>query len=137
LNVLSDLRWESFAPDMFTRYGDAVQFYDYTKAPARNRGNLGNYALTGSITERDSASDVIAKLDDYGSAAVVFDTKRGRDLPAVFLGFPVLDGDANDRRYSDAGIIGLRAKGAAIRDRTGFVRSGITERELAAVIASH
>jgi hypothetical protein len=52
------------------------------------------------------------------SVAVVFDS-----LPAVYMGQPVWNGDETDLRFLDpAGhIIGLKAKGRARKDTTGFV----------------
>jgi hypothetical protein len=55
-------------------------------------------------------------------------------MPDEFMGAPVIDGDANDLRFKDglpqgmrsvnnAGvIIGLKAKGKARKDTSGFVR---------------
>ena len=122
LNSLSDIMYEKIVPDFFMRWGDFVVFYDYTKAPVGTRKVPANYILTGSITERDNAEKIVAKLEDYGSVAVVFDTKRGQALPENYIGLPVFDGDESDRRFNDHGVIGLRAKGAAINDDTGFVR---------------
>ena len=58
------------------------------------------------------------------NVAVVFAVKRGRPLPETFWGRRVIDADLTDLRYLDpAGVVcGLRAKGGAINDRTGFVR---------------
>lgn len=36
-----------------------------------------------------------------GNVAVVFRVKRGRPLPAVWNGYPVIDGDVTDLRYLD------------------------------------
>ena len=56
----------------------------------------------------------------HTSAAVVF----SGELPATWRGYPVIDGDEHDARFTDAGagvIIGLRAKGKARHDSSGFV----------------
>ena len=56
-------------------------------------------------------------VQDYGSAAVVFDTLRDKPLPATYAGIAVVDGDKSDDRTmaSEVGVlIGLRAKGDAI-----------------------
>jgi len=45
-------------------------------------------------------------------------------LPATWRGYPVIDGDEHDARFTDAGagvIIGLKAKGKARHDASGFV----------------
>ena len=114
-NVLADLPWEHFAPALFTLPG--VKFYDYTKYPSSKRGTLPNYRLVGSVHERHSDDDIRGMVNDYGSAAVVFDTLRGKPLPATYTGITVVDGDKSDDRTmaSETGvIIGLRAKGQAI-----------------------
>lgn len=51
--------------------------------------------------------------------AVVF----RKDLPITFLGRKVIDGDSNDLRFLDPSgvIVGLKAKGKAIQDYSGFV----------------
>ena len=97
-----------------------VQFYDYTKLENRIVGQTlpANYHLTFSRAE-----DNDHKLDDvlkHTSAAVVF----SGELPATWRGYPVIDGDEHDARFTDAGpgvIIGLTAKGKARHDASGFV----------------
>ena len=111
----ADLPWESFASELFTIPG--VKFYDYTKYPSHKRGTLPNYRLVGSVHERHSDDDIRGMVNDYGSAAVVFSTLRGKPLPATYTGITVVDGDKSDDRTmaSETGvIIGLRAKGQAI-----------------------
>jgi len=126
LNGTSDLAWEILAPELFKLF-PGVQFYDYTKIPARMRRAAtsdwpSNYRLTFSRSERN---DLHAEetMGQGGTAAVVFDTKRGRPLPASWHGFPVIDGDLSDLRFLDPPgvVVGLRAKGRAKRDKTGFV----------------
>ena len=54
----------------------------------------------------------------------MFDTKKGEPLPTSWKGFPVYDGDDTDVRFLDPKggyVIGLRAKGKAKKDKTGFV----------------
>ena len=114
-NVLADLPWEQFASELFTLPG--VKFYDYTKFPSSKRGTLPIYRLGGSVHERHSDDDIRGMVNDYGSAAVVFDTLRDKPLPATYTGITVVDGDKSDDRTmaSETGvIIGLRAKGQAI-----------------------
>ena len=101
-----------------------VQFYDYTKRP--NRRNLPpNYHLTFSLAE-DNDVDALQALKNSINVAAVFRTKRGHALPKVFMGRPVIDGDLHDYRPFDASgvVVGLRAKGRALHDQSGFVRSG-------------
>jgi hypothetical protein len=79
-----------------------------------------------SANERHADSDLAALAGTYGTnVAVVFDTVRGHALPATYAGVRVVDGDLSDSRWADevGVIVGLRAKGAAIGDRSGFVRA--------------
>ena len=64
--------------------------------------------------------DKLEKVLKYTSAAVVFAGK----LPKTWRGYPVINGDEHDARFTDAGpgvIIGLIAKGKARHDSSGFV----------------
>jgi len=123
LNVLSDLAWERLVPALFVDLA-GVRYYDYTKRTGRVLP--ANYHLTMSANERHADEDLAALAGTYGTnVAVVFDTARGQGLPASFAGVRVVDGDLSDSRWSDevGVIVGLRAKGAAVGDRSGFVRS--------------
>ena len=123
LNAFSDLAWERFlAPAFFSIAG--ARFYDYSKRT--DRVPPANYHLTSSATERTADSGLAELADMYGSnVAVVFDTRRGHALPTTYAGCRVVDGDLSDSRWNDdrGVIVGLRAKGKAIGDRSGFVRS--------------
>jgi hypothetical protein len=126
LNVASDIRWERIAPALFELAG--CRFYDYTKWTADERSAMPNYRRTYSVSERPgSESEALATLDQGGTAAVVLDVPKGALLPTVWLGRPLVDGDASDDRTADpaGSFVGLRAKGAARngRDTTGFVKS--------------
>ena len=120
LNGTSDLDLSGFVE----QFPD-VQFYDYTKSPQRIKryvtGQLPpNYHLTYSLTERDESwTTAQAALADGVNVAVVFDK-----VPAKFMGYDVIDGDAHDLRFLDRQgvIVGLKAKGKAKRDTTGFVK---------------
>ena len=54
--------------------------------------------------------------------AVVFSTKKGKPLPRKFKGYKVVDGDEHDLTFlhPNGVVIGLRAKGKAIGDQSGF-----------------
>ena len=124
LNGTSDLPYERYkvpGTDMnIMEIFPEVQFYDYTKLENRIVGQTlpANYHLTFSRAE-----DNDHKLDDvlkHTSAAVVF----SGELPSKWRGYPVIDGDEHDARFTDAGpgvIIGLTAKGKARHDSSGFV----------------
>lgn len=120
LNGTSDIMYEkSGIMDQFPN----VQFYDYTKVVKRAYGELPpNYHLTLSYSEADEeyAEQVLMAVADTGvNAAVVF---RDR-LPDTFKGFRVIDGDKDDLRFLDPKgvVVGLKAKGKAKQDKSGFV----------------
>lgn len=127
LNGTSDIPWESVKDadglTVFDRFAD-IQFYDYSKSPARVlayvAGKLpANYHLTFSRSETNSA-DVDMILRAGANVAAVFKTAA---LPATYAGTVVVNGDADDLRFLDpAGVyVGLKAKGRAKRDRSGFM----------------
>jgi hypothetical protein len=62
----------------------------------------------------------LAVLAAGGNVAVVF---RSPPLPATWNGYPVVDGDQTDLRFLDGTnvVVGLKAKGTAKNDSTGFV----------------
>ncbi len=125
LNGTSDLAWESikFEGKSVMEHFPAVQFYDYTKSAKRAKRHAAgempsNYHLTFSRSESNQA-EVVEVLNDGGNVAVVF-----RDeLPATYLGKPVINGDESDLRFNDAKgvIVGLKQKGKAKVDASGFV----------------
>jgi 3-hydroxyacyl-CoA dehydrogenase len=45
------------------------------------------------------------------------------DMPSIFKGMKVIDGDKTDMRFLDKSnrVIGLKAKGKARKDTSGFV----------------
>lgn len=111
LNTFSDLPWETIAPWLFTRWGDAVTFYDYTKV--WGRVTPSNYVLTLSATERTQVADILAQTRQGRSVAVVVNVKRGQPIPPVFYArAKMIDGDATDDRTLDRGVVvALRPKG--------------------------
>jgi hypothetical protein len=119
LNGTSDIRWEREAPELFAEFAD-VQFYDYTKIPTRN--NLpANYHLTFSYSGANARYREFyrAAQDNGMNVAVVF----RKFIPETFLGMPVVNGDESDvRPYDPNGVVvGLKAKGKAKKDTSGFV----------------
>ena len=124
LNGTSDLPYERYkirdtGKNIMELFPD-VQFYDYTKLENRIVGQQlpANYHLTFSRAEDNDHK--LAAVLEHTSAAVVF----SGELPATWRGYPVIDGDEHDARFTDAGagvIIGLTAKGKAKHDASGFV----------------
>ena len=99
-----------------------VQFYDYTKIERPWERELPNYHLTFSRAERNGIAVTDAMFKGI-NVAVVFSTRRGQALPETWLGKPVIDGDKHDLRFLDPRgvVVGLRAKGRARKDTSGFV----------------
>ena len=128
LNGTSDLQWIKYP---VTRFGiqfsnvfeafPEVTFYDYTAVINKNNLNIPNYHLT--FSSKESNTDDVNKAIELGmNVAVVFDK-----LPQTYLGREVFDGDSSDLRFIDPKnvIVGLKAKGRAKKDDTGFVKKMI------------
>ena len=121
LNLTSDLPWHQLS--VIIEYPELV-FYDYTKDKKRmlrylDRKLPPNYYLTYSRSEETEDEEIHDLCNKGGNVAVVF-----RDyLPATWQGIEVIDGDINDLRFLDerGKIVGLKAKGLAKKDETGFV----------------
>jgi len=121
LNGTSDIQWELIPVDnyanIFEMFSD-VQFYDYTKIPTRKVSSIKNYHLTWSYSQ---ANDKYARLFEQVpyNKAVVFNG----GLPRMFKGMRVIDGDTTDMRFLDKQnrVVGLKAKGLAKKDTSGFV----------------
>jgi len=120
LNGTSDLSWEKYevadGKNVFQLFPE-VQFYDYTKVLGRKTGDIKNYHLTFSNAD-GNLNDVLAAQKSGLNIAVVFDK-----LPQKYLSWNVVDGDETDLRFLDpkAVIVGLKAKGRARKDTSGFV----------------
>lgn len=121
LNGTSDIAWERVMPQLFATFPH-VQFYDYTKQLRRLGRTPANYDLTLSRSETNH-TECLAWLRDGGRCSAVFSPWRGQPLPAVHEGFPVDDGDTHDLLFLRPlrAWVGLRAKGKARRDQSGFV----------------
>jgi hypothetical protein len=94
-------------------------FYDYTKNYNHVKKYLGtNYKITFSRSEVNEL-DAYRTLKDGGNVAIVFKN----ELPETWHGFKVINGDLTDLRYFDPinVVVGLKAKGDAKKDRSGFV----------------
>lgn len=126
LNGTSDIPFESLklnGKSIMDIFPD-VQFYDYTKSIKRvTKQKLPkNYHLTFSKSETND-KEVLEALQHGVNVAMVFNTKKSEELPSEYMGYKVIDGDKHDLRFLDEKnvIIGLRAKGDAKKDQTGFV----------------
>ena len=120
LNTTSDISWENY--NLFEKF-PMLQFYDYTKIQKRAlkfaKGEYPpNYHLTYSLNE-DNYDRAVEVLNEGGNIAVVF----RKDLPDTFMGKKVVNGDLHDLRYLDPKnvVVGLKAKGKAKTDYSGFV----------------
>jgi hypothetical protein len=120
LNGTSDIEWENIRVGEYTIFDlfPDLQFYDYTKNP--NRKNLpDNYDLTFSYSGVDSFIKFNRQaLSNNMRIATVF-----KIMPSEFLGRQVINGDDHDARFIEDKnlVIGLKAKGKARQDKTGFV----------------
>jgi hypothetical protein len=130
LNGTSDIPWEDIKVNDTTsimQLFKTVQFYDYTKNARRMRESIPvagvtsywpeNYHLTFSRSETNQ-KDCIDILNKGGNVAAVF-----RVVPPESFGVTVVDGDLSDLRFLDPEgvVVGLKAKGKAKKDLSGFV----------------
>jgi len=116
LNGTSDLSWEKYTVgttdmNLFQLF-PTTQFYDYTKVLGRKVAQYPNYHLTFSKADGNDA-DVAKALEQGMSVVAVYD-----EIPA---GVP--SADETDLRFLDAKgvMLGLKAKGRAKKDYSGFV----------------
>ena len=122
LNGTSDIRWELYG---IIEAFPEITYYDYTKITNRRVDHLPNYHLTFSRDEDTSNTVMMDMLSKGSNVAVVF---SGDTLPESYLGYPVVSGDDDDLRFLDpvgvggtGVVVGLKAKGKAKKDTSGFV----------------
>lgn len=124
LNGTSDIDWSKIEVEGKTilKHFPSVQFYDYTKDGHRFGRIPANYQLTYSYTGNNLATTLDLLTLGF-NVAVVFDTKKGKALPATFNGYPVIDGDLTDYRPNDGDgvVVGLRFKKIANKVAQAFV----------------
>jgi hypothetical protein len=117
LNTISDIAFEEHGiPQEFP----GIFFYDYTKRAKRIGKTPDNYKLMFSYSGREQYAQQVAIAEKTDAPmAVVFNGP----MPEFFRGRPVIDGDQSDLVNVEAGrvIIGLKAKGDAQKDASGFV----------------
>jgi hypothetical protein len=109
LNGTSDLSVEKWG--IIEKF-PTVQFYDYTKVLGRKVAHLPNYHLTFSKADGNDA-DVAEALMQGMSVVAVYD-KIPEGVPSA---------DETDLRFLDpkGTMLGLKAKGRAKKDYSGFV----------------
>jgi hypothetical protein len=125
LNGTSDIAWENeriAGKNLMELFPD-ISFYDYTKNPIRMEAFLDgkmpkNYSLTFSRSECNGAK-AEKVLSKGGNVAMVFNK-----VPVIYQrGISVINGDESDLRFLDPKgvVVGLKAKGKAKKDTSGFV----------------
>ena len=123
LNGTSDLDFvyllKKYANFDISNYNN-LHFYDYTKILGKVKKYIDNknYTLTFSRAE-DNEAETIQALKIGSNVSAVF----SGDLPKTYKGFKVVDGDKTDSEMLafKGLILGLKAKGKARKDISGFV----------------
>ena len=126
LNGTSDIKWEKIScgchKNIFEHFPSIIA-YDYTKIPIRYRQNLPENSSLPCALNESNLNEALEALAMGTNVAAVFRLDHLGNLPEFFHGYRVIDGDKYDARYLDATgvVVGLKAKGAAIKDTSGFV----------------
>jgi hypothetical protein len=97
-------------------------FYDYTKNLFRVKkyANESRYHLTFSRSEETQTEEILEALNNNANVSVVFSSD---ELPKFYANAEVIDGDKSDIEmiFGKGKILGLKAKGQAKKDKSGFV----------------
>ena len=125
LNGTTDIQWEKIIikdnKNIFDLFPNVI-FYDYSKIFKRDVSHIKNYHLTWSYSAANEwyAAQYETALKNDQNIAVVFKD----ELPKTFLGLEVINGDKDDLRFLDPKrvVVGLKAKGKARKDVSGFVQ---------------
>ena len=128
LNGTSDLDFftllQKYAQLDVTKLADHMAFYEYTKNINYIKRWEGAANITYTFSKSESNASLIPAAIAYGAnVAAVF----RKELPETYnvggTEIPVIDGDTSDiiMLYNKGKIIGLRAKGKAKKDYSGFV----------------
>lgn len=127
LNGTSDLDFlymlKKYTGFDYKKYNN-LHFYDYTKilGKVKKYSNDKNYTLTFSRAE-DNEQDIFKAIEYGANVSAVFSGA----LPKNYKGIPVVDGDLTDNEMLQFKqvILGLKAKGKAKKDTSGFVINSI------------
>ena len=124
LNCTSDIDWAKvklYGQNIFEIFPN-VTFYDYTKNVKKFENKPDNYHLTFSYTGRNWAK-CKAVMSKGHNVAMVFNVKKESDIPAMYKGYKVINGDITDYRIDDAKgiIVGLKWKRIANRENEAKV----------------
>ena len=120
LNTTSDIPWEIH--NIFEKFPN-IQFYDYTKIKKRDLKYINNeynkkYNLKFSLNEINYNDSM-----DGGKKGGKGERGGRKKIQKTYKGFNVVNGDLHDLRFLDPrnSIVGLKAKGKAKTDTSGFV----------------
>jgi hypothetical protein len=122
LNGTSDIKLVEWCVGTMRHIESNIVFYDYTKIPSKAGERIlasGHRYVVALSRSETNESDVLNHLNNGGIAAVVFN-----EIPETWNGFKVYDGDSRDDLMLDiqgGGVLGLKAKGKARKDTSGFV----------------
>jgi hypothetical protein len=122
LNGTSDIKLVEWCVGTMRHIESNIVFYDYTKIPSKAGERIlasGHRYVVALSRSETNESDVLNHLNNGGIAAVVFN-----EIPETWNGFAVYDGDSRDDLMLDiqgGGVLGLKAKGKARKDTSGFV----------------
>lgn len=122
LNGTSDVKLVEQISQMYT-IAENVVFYDYTKIPTKAGDKVlpsGHRYMVCFSRSEDNEQIALEILQNGGVVSMVF----ANELPSEYKGYKVIDGDDRDDLMLDcqpSTIIGLKAKGDAKKDKSGFV----------------
>jgi len=119
LNLTSDIDWQNVrlnGQNIFEMFPD-VNFYDYSKNFNKFQSKPENYHLTFSYTGKNW-NQCKSLLEKGFNIAMVFNVKNETQLPAMYEGYKVVNGDATDLRIKDGKgvIVGLKWKRIANKE---------------------
>ena len=124
LNGTSDIDWSHIyygGKNIFEIF-PTTNFYDYTKNANKFVNKPANYHLTYSYTGRNW-KQCKALLEAGNNVAVVFNVKNEKEIPAMYKGYEVINGDLTDYRIDDGNgiIVGLKWKHIANKEAEQYV----------------